>query len=834
MTTLADSTTSTEQGEQATTTNYEFGNGYGIVRLDETYYNSYYGNYYEPINIEPDVAPADITVTRGRREVCLSLNGGADQLIIDKSYFTKEAFEAESDLITINFADGTAWSWEEVTALAVVAPGTDGDDDIYGNAGDNILDGGAGDDTLGGLDGNDTYIFASGYGYDTIEETATDVSSFDTVVMAGGISPDQITVTRSKYAVKLALNGGADMLEMDDWFYDLGYQIEEIQFTDPAQTVWTAAYLDSFFETPHGTEFEDELAGTRGNDVMYGYGGRDYMEGMLGNDVVDSGAGDDYILERLGRDLLHAGTGDDMIDTARDAKVVTYNLGDGWDSVTADYYRANAPVTISLGGGITVNQLALSGFPLEPEVGVGNITWGRLYIGDEGGIDLGFLNVLPERVVDTTLQIIGDDIRIYDLDGIIADLRSFGDSERWYFAEVLDRHLLSASTDAAIGGALAYEYAINGNIDGLSREVVQATLAHADFAVKAQSITGGAIDLSGDNLLTGTAGADTLDGQAGNDTLDGLGGNDILIGGSGNDLYLFGAGYGEDQVQEDDATAGNLDTLRLGAGVDADDVLLYRDAANLYLGIGGTSDLLTIKDWFANPANRVEHIEFADGSIWTESVLAAATTAIYATSSSKSVQGGRGDDVMIGRDVADVMTGKNGDDALNGGGGGDSLDGGVGDDRLNGGAGDDNLVGGAGADILNGGTGNDTLAGGVGHDIFRFGRGDGQDLVTDAGHRFADADAVQFGAGIDVDQLWFRHVGNDLQVRVLGGDDVLTVQNWYAARAERVAAFHTADGATLAFDSVEQLVTAMSGYDVALIGQSVPAELLELVTQTWQ
>ena len=626
MTTLADSTTPIS---------YTFGNGYGIVELDYTYYGTHYGNFYDPIMIEPDVTPADIVVTRGSRVIRLNLNDGADQLIIDKWYFMKEDVTPEQ--LSINFADGTAWTWDDVTALVVVAPGTDGDDNIFGNADDNILDGGAGDDRLGGLDGNDTYIFKSGYGYDTIQDTASDLSSFDTVVMAGGISPDQVTVTRTKYAVELSINDGADVLEIDDWFYDLGFQIEEIQFTDPAQTVWTPEYLDSLFVAPQGTEGADELAGTRANEVMYGYDGRDYMEGMLGNDVMDSGAGDDYILERIGRDLLHAGTGNDSIDTARDAKVVTYNLGDGWDTVTADYYRANAPLTISLGGGITVDQLALSGFPLEPEPGLGNVIWGTLHIGYEGAIDLGYLNVLPGRVVQTTLQIIGDDIRTYDLDGLIADLRTIGYGERWYISEVLDRHLLSVSTDTAIGGALAYEYAVNGNISGLSSEIVQATLAHADFAIKAQSIRGVPVDLSGDNLLTGSAGADTLDGQAGNDTLDGLGGNDILIGGSGNDLYLFGAGYGDDQVQENDATAGNLDTVRLGAGIDADDVLLYRDAGNLYLGISGTSDLLTIKDWFSNPASRIERVEFADGSSWGESVLAAATTAM----SRASATGGR-------------------------------------------------------------------------------------------------------------------------------------------------------------------------------------------------
>src|SRR5438105_13072293 len=62
-----------------------------------------------------------------------------------------------------------------------------------------------------------------------------------------------------------------------------------------------------------------------------------------------------------------------------------------------------------------------------------------------------------------------------------------------------------------------------------------------------------------DNVLTGDPSANTLTGNAGNDTLDGRSGADRLVGGTGNDTYLLGLGYGNDLVQENDATAGNTD-----------------------------------------------------------------------------------------------------------------------------------------------------------------------------------------------------------------------------------------------------------------------------------
>ena len=64
------------------------------------------------------------------------------------------------------------------------------------------------------------------------------------------------------------------------------------------------------------------------------------------------------------------------------------------------------------------------------------------------------------------------------------------------------------------------------------------------------------------------------------------------------------------------------------------------------------------------------------------------------------VDGGGGNDTIIGTSLADD---------LRGGGGNDSLGGGAGNDALSGAAGDDVLSGGAGADTLTGGTGKDTF-----------------------------------------------------------------------------------------------------------------------------
>ena len=90
------------------------------------------------------------------------------------------------------------------------------------------------------------------------------------------------------------------------------------------------------------------------------------------------------------------------------------------------------------------------------------------------------------------------------------------------------------------------------------------------------------------------------------------------------------------------------------------------------------------------------------------------------TSGPDDLEGGDGDDVLIGPDV------------LSDKGGNDDLYGGRGDDTLVGGDGDDVLVGGPGQDELVGGHGDDTYTGGPGADRFVFGPGEsGYRIITD-------------------------------------------------------------------------------------------------------
>jgi hypothetical protein len=66
-----------------------------------------------------------------------------------------------------------------------------------------------------------------------------------------------------------------------------------------------------------GTERNDRLRGTRGDDVILGKGGNDRIVGRGGNDLILGGEGDDRIRAGAGDDVVYGGGGDDRLRGGR-------------------------------------------------------------------------------------------------------------------------------------------------------------------------------------------------------------------------------------------------------------------------------------------------------------------------------------------------------------------------------------------------------------------------------------------------------------------------------------------------------------------------------------
>lgn len=128
---------------------------------------------------------------------------------------------------------------------------------------------------------------------------------------------------------------------------------------------------------------------------------------------------------------------------------------------------------------------------------------------------------------------------------------------------------------------------------------------------------------AGNDRITAGAGNDTLYGEEGNDQLNGGAGDDLLIGGigndtlnggTGNDIYLFGRGDGQDQINNDSATwQQDHDKLLFQDGVVAEQLWFQKSGNNLVVSIIGTTDKVTINNWYRGDQYKLDSFELANG-----------------------------------------------------------------------------------------------------------------------------------------------------------------------------------------------------------------------------
>ncbi|WP_439548559.1 beta strand repeat-containing protein, partial [Falsiroseomonas sp.] len=232
------------------------------------------------------------------------------------------------------------------------------------------------------------------------------------------------------------------------------------------------------------------------------------------------------------------------------------------------------------------------------------------------------------------------------------------------------------------------------------------------------------------DTLDGGAGADTLLGGSGADTLRGGTGNDALDGGGEADRFIYEAGDGDDTISTAGFDFDVNDRLLLGAGITTADVTVTQEnGTDFLLAIAGGGSI-RLAGSLASALARVDFVEFADGTVWTQANLLA-----------RSMLANSGNDSFYGDEN---------------------------DNTLDGGAGGDTLLAGVGADTLDGGTGNDSLLGGAGNDVFLYDLGDGNDTINDFSFDSPSHDRLVLGAGILTSQVTVAQGG-------AGDDFILTM-----------------------------------------------------------
>lgn len=590
-----------------------------------------------------------------------------------------------------------------------------GEDRIYGGAGDDLISGGAGNDPLYGESGADTYVFGRGFGHDTISDYAENGVQRDTVRFLG-LAPTDIRVT-ADYADNLVftIQDTGETLSVPRNGYGWGTNgVGQYVFDDG--TVWS--HDDALRATvAAATENDDTIHGSSAGDAITGGAGNDTLIGHGGNDVIDGGAGNDLLIGATGWNGIWE-NGRYRVERnttpsifANGSDTYLFGRGDGQDTVIDGDYTAGNSDTLRFKEGVAPEDVK--------------------FIRD--GQDL----VLAIRGTDdkVTLKQYFDEAWNGAHGSYLIERIAFHDGTVLNFADVQAR-LFAGSEDAEtiLGSRAADVLTGQGGNDILIGNGGDDRLEGGD----------------GDDLLLGGAGRDILDGGAGNDVLRGGGvmggGNQVYDGSGEGDTYRFGRGFGADTIIEDSWQQGEIDRIELKAGVLPSDVRLERVRTvngwqvsdDLKITIRDTDETLTVKNHF-DESNRhaVEEIVFADGTVWDAEAI-----------KSRSLLGEAGNDELRGFNGRD-----------------DLIEGGAGNDKLMGLSGDDTLVGGAGDDVLEGGAGSDT---------YRFGLGDGQDVIDEGST--SGEDVVELGTGIapaDVTVRWTLQ--GDMAVRLPDGSK-LTVR----------------------------------------------------------
>jgi Ca2+-binding RTX toxin-like protein len=540
-----------------------------------------------------------------------------------------------------------------------------GADELYGEAGNDTLNGGngadtlaggAGDDAANGGAGNDTYLFNLGDGFDTIVDVDATPGNLD--ILHIDALRSEVTVNRDASHLYLTINATGDKVKLSDHFTGgVNARIEKVRFRDGSIVDTTALTIDPI----SGTEGDDVLFGTTVADVINGLGGNDELYANTGNDILNGGTGNDKLYGALGNDVLNGNAGDDLLHGGPDYDAYYFNLGDGHDEIQDGYYNEIAKIDrLFFGPGITPEDIFITRTGAQGE----HLT---LHVSGSDSVLLttlsNFTNGAPYLAVDQVF---------------------FEDSTVWNNTAELPREALAdAATegDDVIIGFAGWADTIHGL--GGNDTLTGMTGADLLFGGAGNDTLYGD---DGNDTLNGGMGNDTLDGGAGNDQFHGGAGDDVFFvdsdtdavtefadegidtlqttvsrfipnnvervvltgagsinaGGNfdnndfignaaaniftdtsgGSDTYHFGRGAGNDRIVEFQQNVGEIDTVKIDAGVLLEELLVSRVGNDLVLSIQGATDTMALANWFGAATALVEEVRFDNGVVWDATVLA--------------------------------------------------------------------------------------------------------------------------------------------------------------------------------------------------------------------
>jgi len=475
----------------------------------------------------------------------------------------------------------------------------------------------------------------------------------------------------------------------------------------------------------------DLLFGGAGNDTLLGKGGNDLLFGGAGNDVLTGGDGDDQVFGEGGNDRMIWNPGDDsdLFEGGDGVDTAEINGGNGSETftITANGTRVRfdrldpAPFFLDIG---TTENLVLNANGGDDTITAGNGLAGLIKLTIDGGS--GNDTITGGDGNDTLIGGDGNDLIIGGRGNDTAQLGAGDDTFVWNPGDGSDVVEGQDGIDTLVfNGANINEkidISANGSRVRLTRDIGTVTM-----------------DLNGIEHIQ----------------LNALGGADNI---TVNDL----SGTGVTQVAID---------LASPPGSGAGDLAAHSVTVN------------------ATKGDDVIEVLGQDGSLTVAGLPELVTISASEATDALVVAGGAGNDTLSAMTLPALNT------ML-------TLDGGAGNDVLLGSRGDDRLLGGDGKDFVDGNQGNDIALLGAGDDVFQWDPGDGSDTVEgEAGTDTLVFNGANINERMDISAngeraRLTRDIGNitmdlngveHIEVNARGGADTVTVNDLTGTDVKQVA-----------------------------------------------
>ncbi|MGT2440862.1 beta strand repeat-containing protein [Bradyrhizobium betae] len=713
-----------------------------------------------------DLNASDVTVSRSGNALRVTINSTGATITVDDQFYSQTANWGVERLL---FANGESWNLPTITANAWFRGGS-GNESLYGASLADTLIGDLGNDYLQGNDGSDTYIYRRGDGNDEIADRSGSVTDIDTLMLTD-LNASDVTLSRSGNALRVTINATGAVITVDDQFYSqtANWGIEKLLFVNgdswDLPTIWTNAWF-------RGTSGNDSLSASSTADTLFGDQGNDYLQGNGGSDtyLYRSGDGNDEIADRSDSvtdidtlKLADLNASDVTLSRTGNALLVRVNTtgatitvddqfysqtanwgiekllfanGDSWDLPTI---AANAWIRGTAGNdsiGLPVTGITVDAGAGDDTISVSGNGSDRIIFGSGYGRDT-LTNPGSGYNRDDTLV-------LKDLSPSDVQLSRSGD--------VMTLKVLATGDTFAVN----FQFWGDGSqIQGLTH------IQFADGTIWDRST------IAENAWVRGTSGNDSIGVPATGVTVDaGAGDDTITVSGNGSDRIVFPKGYGHDTLTNPGSGYNRDDTLVL-KDINPWEVQLSRGGDAMTLSVPSTGDSFRVNFQYWGDGSQIQgltHIQFADGSNWSRSNLADATSTFTWTGSATNM-------TLTGNDY--------------------------------------------GTNIFQFGSGAETAYGGARSNAYQITTSTGQAQINLSSASGA-TNEIDFLSGITDQNLWFEQSGNDLKIELLGTSTGTTISNWFSGSAGALQEI-TAGG--LKIDSqISQLVQAMATYSAGHAG----------------